>query len=64
MKRSIIITYIIGLLFFSISVNAQPTGGDPNGGTKPGDVPIGGVELLLIAGAAFGIKKLYNKKEK
>jgi len=62
MKKLILTFHVVGLLFFSISVNAQP-GGDPNGGSKPGSVPIGGIEILILSGIAFGIKKLYNKKE-
>ena len=41
---------------------AQPGGGDPNGGGKP--VPIGGLEILLIAGGALGVGKLISNKSK
>ncbi|GCD80167.1 PID-CTERM protein-sorting domain-containing protein [Schleiferia thermophila] len=39
-------------------VNAQP---DPPGGPVPVD---GALSLLLVAGAAFGIKKIKNEKNK
>ncbi len=47
-----------------VDVQAQPGGGGPGGGGDPNDpVPITGVEWLLIAGAGFGAKKLYDKKQ-
>ena len=42
---------------------SQPGGGGPGGGGDP-DVPIGGIEILLVAGAAFGIKKFSDKRKK
>jgi hypothetical protein len=49
-------------LFGTGSLIAQP--GDPNGGGNPDNpVPITGIEYLIAAGAAFGAKKLYNKKK-
>ncbi len=46
---------------FALSVYSQPGGGgDPD---PPSPVPITGVELLMLAGAAFGVKKLVSKKE-
>jgi len=58
---------LVGIIFFSclffvIDAFAQPTGGGP-GGDPDAPVPIGGVEILILSGIAFGIKKLYNKKE-
>ncbi len=59
---------ILKLLTFSIlflvticSLNAQPGPPDP-----PDDnpVPITGIEYLIAAGAAFGAKKLNDKKKK
>ena len=50
------------LFFLNLAVYAQP--GDPNGGGKP--VPLGGVEILLLAGGALGVRKIVsmnNKKE-
>ena len=51
---------IIGLIFCS-RVYGQP--GPP---TEPGDnpVPITGIEYLIAAGAAFGAKKVYDKRKK
>lgn len=47
----------------SITINAsmaQP--GDP-GGDPDNPVPIGGLEILLIAGGALGINRLVKKKQ-
>lgn len=43
---------------------AQPGGGDPGGGGNPGAVPIGGIEILLLAGGALGIRKLVSGKKR
>lgn len=59
--------FLIGLticfLLLSITVLAQPGGGGPcpNPPCTP-PIPIGGVELLLIAGAALGVRKLTRKE--
>ena len=45
------------------SAFAQPSGGGPGGGGDP-DVPLGGIELLIAAGAAFGAKKWFDKNKK
>lgn len=61
-KSSLIIIFIlIGLS----SVKGQPGGGDGTP-SDPGDnpVPITGIEYLIAAGAAFGAKKLYDKRKK
>ena len=50
------------LLFFSSILSAQPGGGGPGGGGDP-DVPLGGIELLIAAGALFGAKKALDKKK-
>ncbi|MGM0582049.1 MAG: PID-CTERM protein-sorting domain-containing protein [Bacteroidota bacterium] len=68
MKKIIKSTLIFSLLIISFySLNAQPGGGG-DGGTPndPGDnpVPITGIEYLIAAGAAFGAKKIYDKKKK
>ena len=53
----------VAIIFLFVAINnilfAQPGGGGPGGGGDP-DVPIGGIEILLMAGAFFGIKKLIN----
>ncbi|MEQ8476353.1 hypothetical protein [Fulvivirga sp.] len=55
-RRAFIIFILIG---FSNIVKSQP--GDP-GGDPDNPVPIGGIELLLIAGGALGVKRLMRKK--
>ncbi|MGD1957794.1 MAG: hypothetical protein ACFB2Y_03015 [Fulvivirga sp.] len=53
------------ILFVAILVTtasiAQP--GDP-GGDPDNPVPIGGLELLLIGGAALGAKKIISSRKK
>ncbi|MFQ3214656.1 MAG: hypothetical protein ACI9C9_002196 [Marivirga sp.] len=60
MKR-LIVTLII-YIFTGYQIFSQPGGGPPG---DPGDnpVPITGIEYLLAAGAAFGAKKIYEKKK-
>ena len=58
--KSIRIAYIAGLLLLSFCAMAQPGPPPPPG---DGDAPIGGIEILLVAGAALGIKKLYKKEK-
>lgn len=41
-------------------LHAQP--GDPGGGADP-DVPITGIEILIGAGGALGLKKLLDKRK-
>ena len=48
------------LLFFSSILAAQPGGGGPGGDP---DVPLGGIELLIAAGALFGAKKAFDKRK-
>lgn len=64
MKKIIKLTLITSLLLTGIfTLNAQP--GDPGGGGDPDNpVPITGIEYLIAAGAAFGAKKIYDKKKK
>ncbi len=56
----------LGLVTFFICIAsfaaAQPGGGGPGGGTDP-DAPLGGIELLIAAGALFGAKKALDKKK-
>lgn len=47
------------LVLFWGAVIAQP--GDPNDGQPPGEVPISGIEWLLIGGGLFGAKKIYQR---
>ena len=44
-----------------LNVVAQP--GNP-GGNPDNPVPLGGIELLIAAGAAFGAKKWFDKNKK
>jgi hypothetical protein len=53
----------IMILFISFASYAQPSGGGPGGGGDP-DVPLGGIELLIAAGAAFGAKRWFDKSKK
>ncbi len=53
---------VVLLVFISSLLAAQPGGGGPGGGGDP-DVPLGGIELLIAAGALFGAKKALDKKK-
>jgi hypothetical protein len=57
--KSILISsfFIIGLS----TLSAQP--GPPPPADQDNPVPITGIEYLIAAGAAFGAKKLYDKKK-
>ncbi len=62
MKKIIKSTLIFSLLFIGIfTLKAQP-GPPPPDGDNP--VPFTGIEYLIAAGAAFGAKKIYDKKKK
>ena len=61
-------TLLAALLFFGL-INLYAPPGDPGGGPGGGDPPVGtdvpidgGAIVLLIAGAAYGAKKLKKKK--
>lgn len=60
--KSTILLLILTFTLLSVNSLAQPSGGGPGDGGDP-DVPIGGVEILLLAGAALGIKRIIKKKE-
>lgn len=42
---------------------SQVAPGDPGGGGDM-DVPISGIEWLLVAGGIFGLRKIYNRTKK
>jgi len=50
---------VVLIIFFIPILHAQP--GDPGGDP---DVPLGGIELLIAAGALFGAKKWFDKSKK
>jgi hypothetical protein len=54
--------FLLAGIFVALSfcATAQPGGGGPG---DP-DVPLGGIELLIAAGAAFGAKKWFDKNKK
>ncbi|MBK6264825.1 hypothetical protein JKA74_07235 [Marivirga sp. S37H4] len=55
-------TFLIALcvIGFTVTGNAQP-GPPPPPDENP--VPITGIEFLIAAGAAFGAKKVYDKRK-
>jgi hypothetical protein len=72
MKKQLRYLLMLVFIVFGTVVFAQPPGGpggpadgEPVGGEGSTDVPIdGGAFLLLAAGAAYGAKKLRDKKKK
>lgn len=52
---------IVVCCLISNLVMAQP-GGDPGGGGNP-TVPITGIEILIAAGGALGIRKLIQSRK-
>ncbi len=56
-KKFVLVVFLISL--FSLVTIAQP--GDPGGDP---DVPLGGIEILIAAGALFGAKRWLNRKNK
>lgn len=69
MKKTILI-FLLAFVSFTFDLKAQPP--DPGGGAdvkpnceNPPCIPIdGGLSWLLIAGAAYGGKKMYNLQNK
>ena len=59
MKSWLRIFILLVILFMSQQLFAQP--GDPGGDP---DAPLGGIELLIAAGALFGAKKWFEKSKK
>ena len=57
--------FTLALLFVLVSIGsiAQPGGGGPGGGGNPDAVPLGGIELLIAAGALLGAKKAFDKRK-
>lgn len=54
--KKLVLTLSLGLIL-STAIWAQPQG--------PGaPVPFGAIELLLLAGAGFGAKKIFDKNKK
>lgn len=51
---------IVSIFFIAAVAYGQPGGGGDPGGGEP--VPITGVEILLVGGAAIGLRKILGKK--
>ena len=60
-KRKLLkVVQLLFLLSLSVTSYAQP-----GGGGDPGEnVPITGIEILLIGGGLFGVRKLLNRDKK
>jgi hypothetical protein len=70
-SRKRLIRLACSFLFIAFTPIGYVLADDPPGGGEPGDpdaVPLdGGLSLLIAAGAAYGVKKVYeyrNSKEK
>jgi len=71
MKRIIKILVLTTAIFLSMGIRAQNPphpngGGGPGGGNVPvgGGAPIdGGLTIMLLMGAAYGSKKIYQMKK-
>ncbi len=61
MKSWLKLFILVVLLCFSVVMGALAQPGDPGGDP---DVPLGGIELLIAAGALFGAKKWLNRGNK
>jgi hypothetical protein len=57
---NIILGYLITLVVNISVASAQPGPPDP---PDDNQVPITGIEYLIAAGAAFGAKKIYDKRK-
>lgn len=54
----------IGLVMAMICIAPKAKAQGPGFGGDTTDTPIdGGASLLLVAGASYGIKKIYNKRK-
>ncbi len=58
-KRFLVALVITTICFFKVA-DAQP--GDPGG--DPDQVPITGIEILIGAGGALGLKKAWENRKK
>lgn len=59
------LSLLVLLLFLSAALFGQiPPPGDPNDGAPPGEVPISGIEWLLVAGGIFGVRKIFHRIRK
>lgn len=56
-KRILVLSFLVCVV--ALAAQAQP--GDPGGDP---DVPITGIEILIGAGGALGIKKMLKKRKK
>ncbi|HEY0654542.1 MAG TPA: hypothetical protein VGD65_15505 [Chryseosolibacter sp.] len=59
LKKSFI---VLSFVLFASSAFGQP-GSNPGGGTKPGTVPISGIEILIAIGGLVGLKKIFDSKK-
>ena len=57
------LAFVFFVLMATAAIAQPPTGGGPGGGGDP-DVPLGGIELLIAAGALFGAKKWLDRSKK
>ncbi|GAA0193223.1 hypothetical protein GCM10009122_56220 [Fulvivirga kasyanovii] len=63
MKLKLLIILVGALLLLPLTMKGQPTGGGPGGGGDP-DVPISGIEILLLSGGALGAGRLLSLSRK
>lgn len=61
MKQMKLAFFLLIITLSPFVLKAQP--GDPGGGGVPG-VPITGIEILIGAGGALGLKKAWNNRKK
>lgn len=61
-RKGIVLFYVVLLCVVS-SVPCFSQVGDPGGGTDP-DVPISGIEWLLVGGGILGMRKIFRRLKK
>jgi hypothetical protein len=54
--------FILALALIETVCYAQPS--NPNGGAKPGTVPISGIEILIAAGTLLGVGRFFKSSKK